>query len=61
MTFSNIHGQCGYFSKDKTNSSLQLFYNMDKRYARRCCDGEENVHRKEGNSWLMQLNYQRGG
>ena len=25
MTFSNIHGQCGYFSKDKTNSSLQLF------------------------------------
>ena len=25
MTFWNIHRQCGYFSKDKTNSSLQLF------------------------------------
>ena len=25
MTFSNIHRQYGYFSKDKTNSSLQLF------------------------------------
>ena len=25
MTFSNIHGQYGYFSKNKTNSSRQLF------------------------------------
>ena len=42
----NIHKQYGYFSDEK-KITFTAFYNKDKRVVRRCCDGEENVNRRE--------------
>ena len=45
----------------KKKFTFTTVYNKDKRVVRRCCDGEENVHRREKKFWLMQLIYQTSG
>ena len=52
---SNIHKRYGYFSNEKTNSSLQLFITTTRELPR---DGD-NVHSTERNCWLMRLIYQQ--